>query len=98
MPEEKTNHSPHQAQPPGVPAINTTPAEPYRRVYPEWKPSSTLEKTDVVGTIEALAGMTCKYYFLKDCRNELMIQIFFRCPNTCPRQICLAQIQFECFK
>lgn len=90
LPEEKTNHSPHQVHPPGVSAINSTPTEPYRRVYPEWKPSSTLEKTDVVGTIEALAGMTCKYYHLRDCYNELMFRLFLRCPNTCPRQICLA--------
>lgn len=34
--------------------------ESYRRVYPEWKPSTTLETTDVVGTIEAIAGMTCE--------------------------------------
>ena len=34
--------------------------ESYRRVYPEWKPSSTLETTDVVGAIEAIAGMTCE--------------------------------------
>lgn len=84
MPEEKTNHSPHQAQPPGVPAINTTPAEPYRRVYPEWKPSSTLEKTDVVGTIEALAGMTCKYYCSRDCDNEVMMMDIFQMSKHMP--------------
>lgn len=61
LPEEKSHHSPSQVQPPtAIPTIQTTSAEPYRRVYPEWKPSSTLEKTDVVGTIETLAGMTCK--------------------------------------
>lgn len=36
----------------------------YRRVYPEWKPSTTLETTDVVGAIEAIAGMTCEFYFI----------------------------------
>lgn len=28
----------------------------YKRVYPDWKPSKTLEQTDVVGTIQAIAG------------------------------------------
>lgn len=40
------------------------PLESYRRVYPEWKPSTSLEKADIVGTIEALAGMTCKLFSL----------------------------------
>lgn len=63
LPEEKSHHSPSQVQPPSaIPTIQTSSAEPYRRVYPEWKPSSTLEKTDVVGTIETLAGMTCKIF------------------------------------
>lgn len=57
LPEEKSNNSPTRAQP----APTSVPAEPYRRVYPEWKPSSTLDKTDVVGTMEALAGMACKF-------------------------------------
>ena len=38
------------------------PLESYRRVYPEWKPSTSLEKADIVGTIEALAGMTCTIF------------------------------------
>jgi hypothetical protein len=64
LPEEKSHHSPSQIQSPtAIPTIQTSSAEPYRRVYPEWKPSSTLEKTDVVGTIETLAGMTCKKLF-----------------------------------
>lgn len=29
----------------------------YKRVYSDWKPSSALEKTDVMGTMEAIAGM-----------------------------------------
>lgn len=63
LPEEKSHHSPSQIQPPtAIPTIQTSSAEPYRRVYPEWKPSSTLEKTDVVGTIETLAGMTCEIF------------------------------------
>lgn len=33
---------------------STTPSDTYRRVYPDWKPSTTLEKADVVGTIEAI--------------------------------------------
>ncbi|XP_058825846.1 inverted formin-2 isoform X1 [Topomyia yanbarensis] len=28
----------------------------YERVYPDWRPSSALEKTDVLGTMEAIAG------------------------------------------
>lgn len=57
LPEEKSNQSPTtNAQTLTAPSTSN---EPYRRVYPEWKPSTTLEKTDVVGTIEALAGMTC---------------------------------------
>lgn len=28
--------------------------EPYKRVYPDWKPSTTLEKTDVAANIEAI--------------------------------------------
>lgn len=35
--------------------------ESYQRVYPEWKPSTTLETTDIVGTIEAIAGMACEF-------------------------------------
>ncbi|XP_055634906.1 inverted formin-2 isoform X2 [Toxorhynchites rutilus septentrionalis] len=31
-------------------------ATSYKRVYPDWKPSSAIEKTDVVGTMEAIAG------------------------------------------
>uniref|UniRef100_A0A182N5Z4 FH2 domain-containing protein n=1 Tax=Anopheles dirus TaxID=7168 RepID=A0A182N5Z4_9DIPT len=29
---------------------------PYKRVYPNWRPGTSLEQTDVVGTIEALTG------------------------------------------
>ncbi|XP_023158974.1 formin-J, partial [Ceratitis capitata] len=29
----------------------------YKRVYPDWKPSNTLEHTDVVGTIQAIADV-----------------------------------------
>lgn len=43
MPEEKA----------AAPSI-TTPSTEYKRVYPDWKPSTTLEKTDVVGNIEAI--------------------------------------------
>ena len=28
----------------------------YKRVYPNWRPGTSLEQTDVVGTIEALTG------------------------------------------
>lgn len=42
MPEEKAA------------APTTTPTTEYKRVYPDWKPSTALEKTDVVGNIEAI--------------------------------------------
>jgi hypothetical protein len=61
LPEEKSNQSPTANTQTSIPCISSSSTEPYRRVYPEWKPSTTLEKTDVVGTIEALAGMTCKF-------------------------------------
>lgn len=32
----------------------TSSPDTYKRVYPDWKPSTALEKTDVVGTIEAI--------------------------------------------
>lgn len=47
--------------------------ESYRRVYPEWKPSTTLETTDVVGTIEAIAGMTCELKSLVIFKNLSII-------------------------
>uniref|UniRef100_W4VR99 Putative formin 3 n=1 Tax=Corethrella appendiculata TaxID=1370023 RepID=W4VR99_9DIPT len=45
LPEEKPNLS------------VTSPEPVYKRVYPDWKPSTTLEKTDVVGTMEAIADV-----------------------------------------
>lgn len=77
LPEEKSHHSPSQVQPPtAIPSVQTPSNEPYRRVYPEWKPSSTLEKTDVVGTIETLAGMTCKtQHDLELCKSKA--KLFF---------------------
>lgn len=59
LPEEKSHNSPSQIQSPNAnTATPHVPLESYRRVYPEWKPSTSLEKADIVGTIEALAGMT----------------------------------------
>lgn len=29
----------------------------YRRVYPDWKPSITIDKTDVVSAMEAVEGI-----------------------------------------
>ncbi|XP_070498012.1 formin-F isoform X1 [Chironomus tepperi] len=59
LPEEKSHNSPSQIQSPNTnSAVPNVPLESYRRVYPEWKPSTSLEKADIVGTIEALAGMT----------------------------------------
>lgn len=34
--------------------------EPYRRVYPEWKPLATIEKSENLETTETLPGMACK--------------------------------------
>jgi hypothetical protein len=88
LPEEKSHHSPSQIQPPtAIPTIQTTSAEPYRRVYPEWKPSTTLDKTDVVGTIETLAGMTCRFcvVLVEKNANHYKFSVIFRCANSCSR-------------
>jgi hypothetical protein len=39
-------------------------SEPYRRVYPEWKPInlSTIEKSDNLETTETLPGMICNIF------------------------------------
>ncbi|XP_011181994.1 formin-J [Zeugodacus cucurbitae] len=37
---------------------NNNNANNYKRVYPDWKPSNTLEHTDVVGTIQAIADVS----------------------------------------
>lgn len=38
-----------------ITVTSSTPSvEPYKRVYPDWKPSTTLEKTDVAANIEAI--------------------------------------------
>lgn len=52
LPEEKppTMTSPEQQPASGLATTS------YKRVYQDWKPSSALEKTDVVGTMEAIAG------------------------------------------
>ncbi|XP_038122305.1 FH2 domain-containing protein 1 isoform X1 [Culex quinquefasciatus] len=51
LPEEKppTMTSPEQQPASGLATTS------YKRVYQDWKPSSALEKTDVVGTMEAIA-------------------------------------------
>lgn len=49
----------------------------YRRVYPEWKPLSTIEKSDSLKTTE-LPGMICKKIHFLVTNNDL---IFFRCSN-----------------
>lgn len=90
LPEEKSHHSPSQVQAPtAIPTIQTTATEPYRRVYPEWKPSTTLDKTDVVGTIETLAGMTCKSSACgarnMQITSQLQLNSRFRCANSCSR-------------
>lgn len=36
----------------------------YKRVYKDWKPSSTLQKTDIAGTIEAIEGEILAIFFL----------------------------------
>ncbi|XP_055549452.1 inverted formin-2 isoform X2 [Wyeomyia smithii] len=50
LPEEK---QPAQTSPES--ALDQLPTT-YKRVYPDWKPSSALEKTDVMGTMEVIAG------------------------------------------
>ncbi|XP_062563199.1 FH2 domain-containing protein 1 isoform X1 [Armigeres subalbatus] len=50
LPEEK----PPTITPPEITA-DQMPSN-YKRVYPDWKPSSALEKTDVMGTMDAIAG------------------------------------------
>lgn len=45
----------------------------YKRVYSDWKP--TVDKTDVVGTMEAIAGKTykttsCFYIIIKQSKNQ----------------------------
>ncbi|XP_055601838.1 FH2 domain-containing protein 1 isoform X2 [Uranotaenia lowii] len=54
LPEEKppTITSPEPPPQSGEIQLPTT----YKRVYQDWKPSSALEKTDVMGTMEAIAG------------------------------------------
>lgn len=37
-----------------LPEEKSTVEQTYKRVYPDWKPSTALEKTDVVGTLEAI--------------------------------------------
>lgn len=49
LPEEKPTPTNQQ---PLLPS--TTTPDTYKRVYPDWKPSTALEKTDIVGTIEAI--------------------------------------------
>ncbi|XP_065092216.1 uncharacterized protein form3 isoform X2 [Ochlerotatus camptorhynchus] len=51
LPEEKP---PTTISPPEV-TVDQMPSS-YKRVYSDWKPSSALEKTDVMGTMEAIAG------------------------------------------
>lgn len=60
LPEEKShNSSPQQAT-----ASSSLPVETpssYRRVYSEWKPSTSLENADVINKMEAISGMTCEF-------------------------------------
>lgn len=56
--EEK--HSASASQNISPTATNTSNAEPYRRVYPEWKPLATIEKSENLETTETLPGMACK--------------------------------------
>lgn len=50
LPEEKPATTTSTA----ATTISTPSTEPYKRVYPDWKPSTTLEKTDIAGNIEAI--------------------------------------------
>lgn len=64
LPEEK----PPTISPPEVTA-DQMPSS-YKRVYPDWKPSSALEKTDVMGTMDAIAGMYRETVFPSDLDNN----------------------------
>lgn len=33
----------------------------YKRVYPDWKPSAMIDKSDVVGALEVIEGIICRY-------------------------------------
>jgi len=47
--------------------LDTLPEEKYRRVYSDWRP--TIEKTDVVGAMEAIEGRFCTASH--DCSDQL---------------------------
>jgi inverted formin-2 len=63
LPEEKShNSSPQSADPSSKSSPKTNePTSSYRRVYPEWKPSTSLENANIIDTMEAIEGMTCKF-------------------------------------
>lgn len=48
----------------------------YKRVYSDWKPSSALEKTDVMGTMEAIAGMIPRNKFPDEILESLLFFLF----------------------
>ncbi|XP_053952499.1 formin-J [Anastrepha ludens] len=57
---------------------NNNTANNYKRVYPDWKPSKTLEQTDVVGTIQAIADVNDardKSHWRKGSRNSELSKI-----------------------
>lgn len=63
LPEEKShNSSPQQATASSLPIQVDAPSS-YRRVYSEWKPSTSLENADVINKMEAISGMTCEFSF-----------------------------------
>lgn len=63
LPEEKSHNS--SPQQPTASAGSIQRGEnfnSYQRVYPEWKPSTSLENADVINKMEVISGMTCKFF------------------------------------
>ncbi|XP_036337297.1 LOW QUALITY PROTEIN: formin-J [Rhagoletis pomonella] len=94
LPEEKimpttptTTNSTNAAQAGNKNTINTNNnnnnctnnnANNYKRVYPDWKPSKTIEHTDVVGTIQAIADVSNardKSHWRKGSRNSELVEM-----------------------
>lgn len=83
LPEEKPPAMTSPEQQPASGLATTS----YKRVYQDWKPSSALEKTDVVGTMEAIAGRRSlwDHQFESSHSNFALFQMPSRPPRTSPR-------------
>lgn len=52
----------------------------YRRVYPDWKPSATIDKTDVMSAMEAVEGknlISLFIYKMVGMRSSFLYKIHF---------------------